>query len=105
MMTNEQRNDLRAALKAVHDRVHELYPRGSEDAPADRKSLRNQLLVVDLAVHLADEIVSASAPDIEKIVERTANLLFAARLVAPERGLGEAAERLLEQLSAVDRAG
>lgn len=63
MMTNEERNALRAALKAVHDRAHELYPRDAEALTAEGKDLRNQLLVVDLAVHLADEVIAAEASD------------------------------------------
>ena len=93
-MTEEQRTALRAALKEVHDRVHELYPRGERLAHGDRQ-LRNQLLVVDLAVHLADESVAGPAPDAQQIAERTANLLYALRLVAPDRPFDRAAELLL----------
>ena len=60
-MTEVQRIALRAALKEVHDRVHDLYPRVGEPSAGDQQ-LRNHLLAVDLAVHLADEAIAASAP-------------------------------------------
>ena len=93
-MTEEQRVALRAALKEVHDRVHDLYPRGEEAAEGDRR-LRDQLLVVDLAVHLADETVAGADPDAHQMAERTANLLYALRLVAPDRPFDRAAKLLL----------
>ena len=93
-MTEEQRIALRAALKEVHDRVHDLYPRGEQSAK-DGRQLRDQLLVVDLAVHLADETIAASAPDAHQVTERTANLLYALRLIAPDRPFDRAAKLLL----------
>lgn len=95
-MTDEQRAALRAALKEVHDRVHTLYPRGEAAAESAGRTLRNQLLVVDLAVHLAEEVVRAAAPDEQQVVERTANLLYAVRLLAPQHPLERAAELLLD---------
>ena len=94
-MTDEQRDALFAALKEVHDRVHALYPGGEAAADAGRR-LRNQLLVVDLAVHLAEEVMRAAAPDERQVTERTANLLYAVRLLAPQHPLERAAELLLE---------
>ena len=93
-MTEEQRIALRAALKEVHDRVHDLYPR-DELSAKDGKELRNQLLVVDLAVHLADEVIAGSDPDAQQVTERTANLLYALRLIAPDRRFDQAAKLLL----------
>jgi hypothetical protein len=93
-MTEEQRIALRAALKEVHDRVHDLYPRDEQSAK-DGQRFRNQLLVVDLAVHLADEAIAASAPDAQQVTERTANLLHALRLIAPDRPFDQAAKLLL----------
>ena len=93
-MTEEQRIALRAALKEVHDRVHDLYPRGEQSAE-DGQQLRHQLLVVDLAVHLADEAIAATAPDTRQVTERTANLLYALRLIAPDRPFDHAAKLLL----------
>ena len=93
-MTEEQRIALRAALKEVHDRVHDLYPRGEQTA-GDDQQLRHQLLVVDLTVHLADEAIAATAPDARQVTERTANLLYAVRLIAPGRPFEHAAKLLL----------
>ena len=93
-MTEEERAELRAALKGVHDRVHGSYPRGEQMAEGDRR-LRNQLLVVDLAVHLADEAVAGPDPDAHQVAERTANLLYALRLVAPDRPFDQAAKLVL----------
>ena len=93
-MTEEQRIALRAALKEVHDRVHDLYPRGEQLAEGDQQ-LRHQLLVVDLTVHLADEAIAANAPDARQVTERTANLLYALRLIAPDRPFDHAAKLLL----------
>jgi hypothetical protein len=100
-MTDEQRTALRTALKEVHDRVHELYPRDADAAESGRQALRNRLLVVDLAVHLADEVFAAAEMDTDKVVERTANLLYAVRLLAPERRFEKAAEFLLKEQNAV----
>ena len=55
-MTDEQREALFAALKEVHNRAHALYPRGEAAATDAGRRLRNQLLVVDLTVHLAEEV-------------------------------------------------
>ncbi len=95
-MTDEQRDALFAALKDVHDRVHASYPRGEVAAADAGRRLRNQLLVVDLAVHLAEEVMRAAAPDEWQVTERTANLLYAVRLVAPQHPLERAAELLLD---------
>ena len=95
-MTDEQRADLRTALKEIHDRVHDLYPKGaSAENESAARSLRDQLLVVDLAVHLADEVIGTSAPNEQQVVERAANLLYAVRLIAPGHPLERAAEVLL----------
>lgn len=83
------------SLKEVHDRVHALYPRGEGSAEPSEHALRNQLLVVDLVVHLAEEVIRTASPDEEKVTERTANLLYALRLVAPEHRLDRAAELLI----------
>ncbi len=96
-MTQEQRAVLRTALKEVHDRVHDLYPKGEAAEEPSGRSLRNQLLVVDLAVHLADEVIGAAAPNEQQVVERAANLLYALRLVAPGYPLKRAAEVLLSE--------
>lgn len=95
-MTDEQRDALFAALKEVHDRVHASYPRGEVAATDAGRRLRNQLLVVDLAVHLAEEVMRAAAPDGWQVTERTANLLYAVRLLAPQHPLERAAELLLD---------
>ena len=94
-MTDEQRAALRTALKEVHDRVHDQYPKGAAAEDPAGRSLRNQLLVVDLAVHLADEVIGTSAPNEQQVVDRAANLLYAVRLVAPGHPLERAAEVLL----------
>jgi hypothetical protein len=94
-MTEEQRAILRAALKDVHDGVHDQYPHGAGAEEPAARSLRNQLLVIDLAVHLAEEVIRAEAPNEKQVVERTANLLYAVRLIAPSYPLKHAAEVLL----------
>lgn len=102
-MTDEQRAALRTALKAVHDCVHNLYPAGATAVEPAGQRLRHQLLVVDLAMHLADEVISTQAPDEQRVLERTANLLYSIKLVAPEHSLERAAELLLQ--SPAERAG
>ena len=99
-MTDEQRTVLRTALKEVHDRVHDLYPRGATAAEPAGQCLRHQLLVVDLAMHLADEVIGAVTPNEQQVVERTANLLYGVRLVAPSHSLERAAEVLLADFPA-----
>lgn len=99
-MTEEEREALRASLKEVHDRVHHLYPRDETAASPEGRALRDRLLVVDLAVHLADEVVKSEGADERQVVECAANLLYAVRLVAPAHPLGRAAELLLAGLDA-----
>jgi hypothetical protein len=94
-MTEEQRAALLASLKEVHDRVHHLYPGGEAAIEPAGHALRHQLLVVDLVVHLAEEVIRTAAPDGQKVAERTANLLYALRLVAPQHRLDRAAELLI----------
>ena len=93
-MTEEQRINLRTALQNVHDQIHVLYPKGNSFTESD-KQLRNQLLVVDLVVHLADEVIGSVTPNKHQIAERTANLLYAVRLIAPNRPFEQAAKLLL----------
>ena len=94
-MTDEQRSGLRTALKEVHDRVHDLYPRDATAAQPAEQLLRNQLLVVDLAMHLADEVIATVSPSEQHLVERTANLLYGVRLLTPSHPIERAAEVLL----------
>jgi hypothetical protein len=93
-MTEEQRIELRTALQKVHDQIHSLYPKGGSITESD-KQLRHQLLVVDLVVHLADEVISSETPNSQQVTERTANFLYAVRLIAPDYQFKEAAELLL----------
>ena len=93
-MTEEQRIELRTALQKVHDQIHSLYPKGSSLTESD-KQLRHQLLVVDLVVHLADEVMGSETPNEHRVAERTANLLYAVRLIAPDHPLEQAAKLLL----------
>jgi hypothetical protein len=81
----------------VHDRVHDLYPRDATAAEPAERLLRHQLLVVDLAIHLADEVIGAATPNEQQVVERTANLLYAVKLIAPRHPLKRAAETLLAE--------
>ena len=94
-MIEEQRVALRTALKDVHDQIHVLYPKDNSLTELD-KQLRNQLLVVDLVVHLADEVIGSSTPNKQQITERTANLLYAIRLIASDYPFQQAAELLLD---------
>lgn len=94
-MTEEQRIALCAALKEIHDRIHLLYPKNNLVTDLD-KQLRNQLLVVDLAVHLADEVIGSSTPNQQKVTERTANLLYAIKLIAQDNTFEQAAKLLLD---------
>ncbi len=94
-MTEEQRALLLKSLKEVHDRVHTLYPRGEEAIEEAGRALRNRLLAVDLVVHLAEELIRTDTPDERQVAERTANLLYALKLVAPQHRLGHAAEILV----------
>lgn len=94
-MTDEQRDGLLTALREVHDRAHLLYPRDETAVEPAGRALRNQLLVVDLVVHLAEEVIREAKPDEQKVAERTANLLYALKLIAPQHGLGRASELLI----------
>ena len=93
-MTEEQRTGLLMSLKEIHDRVHALYPRGETAGEPAGHALRNQLLVIDLVVHLAEEAIRTATPDEQKVAERTANLLYALRLIAPQQQFERAAELL-----------
>ena len=94
-MTEEQRIALRTALKEVHDQTHDLYPKDNSLTEYD-KQLRNQLLVVDLVVHLADEVIGSVTPNQQQITERTANLLYVIRLIASDYPFEQAAKLLLD---------
>ena len=96
MMTEEQRVSLNTALKEVHDQIHTLYPKSSSVTESD-KQLRNQLLVVDLVVHLAQEVIESVPANERQVTERTANLLYAIRLIAPNYPLEQAGKLLLDK--------
>jgi signal recognition particle GTPase len=93
-MTEEQRIALQKALQEIHHQIHNLYPKGTLEIKSE-KQLRDQLLVVDLIVHLADEVLSNVTPNSQQVTERTANLLYTVRLIAPDYQFKEAAEILL----------
>jgi hypothetical protein len=93
-MTEEHKDGLLALLKEVHDRVHSLYPRDLQVVEEPDRQLRNRLLAVDLAVHLAQEVLLDAARDERKVTERAANLLYAMRLVAPHHPFRQAAQLL-----------
>jgi hypothetical protein len=94
-MTEEQRIALRTALKEVHDQIHDLYPKGNSLTECAQQP-RNQLLVVDLVVHLAEEVIGSSTPNAQQITERTANLLYGIRLIASNYPFQQAAKLLLD---------
>ena len=94
-MTEEQRIVLHTALKEVHDQVHVLYPKETQFTESD-KQLRNKLLVVDLVVHLAEEVIASAITNKQQITERSANLLYALRLIAPDYPFEQAANLLLD---------
>lgn len=98
-MREEERAALLTLLKEIHDRVHSLYPRGEPATQQAGLALRNQLLCVDLLVHLAEELIRTAEPDEQKVAERTANLLYALKLVAPQHRLDRAAELLIAAAS------
>jgi signal recognition particle GTPase len=97
-MTEEQRIFLHTTLKEVHDQIHTLYPKGNSVTESD-KQLRNQLLVVDLVVHLAQEVIESLPSNEQQVTERTANLLYAIRLIAPNYPFEQAAKLLLDNKS------
>ncbi len=93
-MTEEQRTDLLAALREIHDRIHNLYPRDQPMTELDKQT-RNQLLVIDLIVHLAEKVIGRSTPNEQLVTEYAANLLYAVRLIAPDYPFDRAAKLLL----------
>ena len=93
-MTEEQRHALLTALKEVHDQIHILYP-GDKSVTELDKQLRNRLLVVDLVVHLAEEVIGSLTLNRQQVTERTANLLYAVRLIAPDYPFEQAVKLLL----------
>lgn len=93
-MTEEQRDDLLALLREVHDRVHLLYPRDAAVVEEPDRQLRDRLLAVDLVVHLAQEVLLGAAPDEQKVTERAVNLLYAMKLLAPNHPFRQAAQLL-----------
>jgi hypothetical protein len=99
-MTEEQRIFLHTALTEVHNHIHTLYPKGDTIAESDKR-FRNQLLVVDLVVHLAQEVIESLPPNEQQVAERTANLLYAVRLIAPNYPLEQAAKLLLDHEKAL----
>jgi hypothetical protein len=101
-MTEEQRNELCDALDRIHSLIHDLYPTVTTDAAG--QLTRHKLLVGDLAVHLVEALMSREGHQEKGVVERTANLLFAVRLVAPGYPLEEAAKLLLDP-NTLDQAG
>ena len=94
-MTEEQRIFLHTALKEVHDQIHTLYPKGNSVTDSE-KQLRNRLLVVDLVVHLAQEVIESLPLNEQQVTERTANLLYAIKLIAPNYPFEKAANLLLD---------
>lgn len=93
-MTEEQRIELSEALDKIHTLIHDLYPTLTPDASG--QLTRHKLLIGDLAVHLVEELVSGQPVEEDRVIERTANLLYAVRLVAPGYPLEHAAKLLLD---------
>jgi hypothetical protein len=93
-MREDQRIELCEALDRVHSLIHDIYPNLTPDATG--QFIRHKLLVGDLAVHLVEEVMNGADFAETRVVERTANLLYAVRLVAPDHPLEKAAELLVD---------
>lgn len=101
-MSPEHRQSILAALADVHARVRDASP----DAPSPILSQgwvdRRRLLLVDLAMHLAEEAMRGEAVGARSLAEKLFEVLEVARVLAPGHGVDAAAEAVLRALGGED---
>jgi hypothetical protein len=93
------RQALLHALEEAHARVDAAYPEGASPQLSQGWVDRRRLLLVDLALHLAEEAVRGETLETRALVEKLYQVLEIARVLAPGHHVDAAAERLLEGLS------
>lgn len=94
-----RREALLRALTEAHARVQDAYPEGASPVLSQGWVDRRRVLLVDVALHLAEEAVRAETLEARELVEKLYQVLEVARVLAPGHHLDSAAEMVLEGLS------
>jgi len=97
-LTPEHREAILRALKEVHERVHVAYPEQASPRLSQGWVDRRRLLLVDLALHLCEEVVKGETLGARELAEKVHSVLFVAKDLAPGHALEKAAEQVLEAL-------
>jgi hypothetical protein len=97
-LTREHRESILRALKEVHERVHDAYPEQASPKPSQGWVDRRRLLLVDLALHLCEEVVKGETLGARELAEKVHSVLFVAKDLAPGHAIEKAAEQVLEAL-------
>jgi len=87
------------ALSEAHARVHDAYPEDASPVLSQGWVDRRRLLLVDLALHLAEEAVRGESLEARELVEKLYQVLEVARVLAPGHHVDRAADVVLEGLS------
>ena len=98
-LTAAHRQAVLHALAEAHARVHDAYPEGASPHLSQGWVDRRRLLLVDLALHLAEEAVRGESLETRALVEKLYQVLEIARVLAPGHHVDEAAEKVLQGLS------
>ncbi|MBF5042114.1 hypothetical protein FGE12_06885 [Aggregicoccus sp. 17bor-14] len=98
-LSDAHRRALLQAIAEAHARVEQAYPEGASPALSQGWVDRRRVLLVDLALHLAEEAVRGEALEVRTLVEKLYQVLEVARVLAPGHHVDRAADAVLEGLS------
>jgi len=98
----EDREAILRALAEVHARVHDAYPEQASPMLSQGWVDKRRLLLVDLALHLCEEVVRGESLGTRELAEKLHSVLHVAKDLAPGHGIDRAADLVLESLEQGD---
>jgi hypothetical protein len=102
------RQGLLDALREAHERVHAAYPSGPEASAPEARTLRFRLLVVDLALHLAERAIQGERVASGALLDKLFSVTQLVTRLAPEPEVlaaGELLGRAVDRLEAERGSG
>lgn len=98
-MTDDERTPILSALAQARETLEASWPQDRAPVYSQGWVDRRRLLVVDLALEFAQQVLEGAAVDTRRMAERIEAVLHVAHDVAPGYGLERAAACVLEGLS------
>ena len=98
-LSSPHRQALLRALTEAHARVQDAYPESASPVLSQGWVDRRRVLLVDVALHLAEEAVRGETLEARELVEKLYQVLEVVRVLAPGHHVDRAADMVLEGLS------